>query len=109
MALQSLLYEPKRGLSVAGLGDIALQDLALLVDCPPQVMQLSIDLLVNLVEVPLPLVETSHPAHTLVPHIGCEQRFKPVSPVPHGLMADFDLTPGKQVLDVPQRKRTTTR
>ncbi len=107
MTLQRFLHKPQRGLLVSGLGDIALQDLALLVDRPPQVMQLSVDLYVDLIEMPLPLPETAHPACPLTSHISRKQWTKSVPPVPHSLMADVDPALRQQILDVPKAQRKT--
>ncbi len=90
VALERLLHEPQRCLLVARLRHVALEDLALLIDPAPQVMQLSVDLHVDLIEVPFPLPETAHSTHPLTLHIGSEQRPKSVPPQPSRLVANIN-------------------
>jgi hypothetical protein len=63
--LQGFLHEGQSCLFVAGLGDVAFQYLAFLVDGAPKVMQLPANLHVHLVEMPVPVLEASHPGHSL--------------------------------------------
>ena len=64
VALQRLLHEGEGGGLVALLGDEALEDLAFLVDCAPQLDHLPIQLHVHFVEVPAPVPEAAHLAYT---------------------------------------------
>ncbi len=105
MTLQRLLHEAQGSSLVPGLRDVALEDLALLVDGAPEVNHLAVQPDVHLVEVPAPLAKTAHPVHPLPAYVGGEHRTEPVPPVAHGLMADVDAALGQQVLDVPQRQR----
>ncbi len=105
VAFERLLHEPQRCLLVALLGDIALEDLALLIDRAPQVVQLAVDLHVDFVEVPLPLPKTAHSTHPLALHIGSEQRPKSVPPQPNRLVANINPALSQQILYVSQRKR----
>ena len=105
MALERLLHEPQRRGLFAGPVDVALENLALLVERTPQVMHLAVDLYVDLVEVPAPLAENLHAAHPLAPHVGGEERAEPVPPHPHGLVANVDPALEQQVLDVAQAQR----
>ena len=59
----------------------------------------------DLVEVPLPLPEAAHPAHTLSPDIAGEHRAEPVPPVAHGLVADINPALGQKVFDVAHGQR----
>lgn len=102
---QRLLHEPQRGLLVSCLGDVALEYLSLLIHRTPQVMQLSIDLYVNLVEVPFPLSETPRPTYPLALDIGCKERTEPVPPKSHRLVANINPALGQQVLYIPQTQR----
>lgn len=90
MALQCPLNEGERGFLVAGLRDVALEDLTFLVDRPPQVDQLAIQLHVHLIKMPAPLPEPSHPAHPLSADVAGEHGTEPVPPHPHRLMAEVD-------------------
>jgi len=105
VALERLLHEGERCLLVSDLGDVALEDLAPLVDCAPEVMHLAVDLHIHLVEVPFPLAKALHSVHPLAPDIGCKQRAEPVPPMPHRLVADVDPVLGQQILNVPQAQR----
>lgn len=76
-----------------------------MIDRQPHVVTLTVDLHKHLVEVPLPLPETLHPAHALTPNIGSKQRAETVPPQPHGFMANVDPALEQQVLDVAQAQR----
>ncbi len=102
MALQCLLEEPHSRRFITFLRDVALKDLALVIDRSPQVMGLAIDLYEHLIDVPAPVTKSSHPADPLPIDIGCKQRAKPVPPMPHRFMADVDTAFCQQVLDVSQ-------
>ncbi|SHF46442.1 hypothetical protein SAMN02746095_03357 [Acidocella aminolytica 101 = DSM 11237] len=54
---------------VAGFRDVALEDLAFVIDNAPQIKHLSIELYVHLAKVPLPLPEAPHSQHALPLHI----------------------------------------
>jgi hypothetical protein len=105
VTLERLLHEPQcRGL-VSVLRHEALEDLAFVIDCTPQVTHLAIHLHVHLVEVPAPLPEPTHAAHPLPANVTCKQRTEPVPPVAHCLMADVDAALSEQVFDVPEAER----
>ena len=80
--------------------DEALQDLALLIHCSPEVVHLAVDLYVHFIEVPAPLAEASHADDLLTADVGSKQRAKPVPPVPHGFVADVDPALEQQILYV---------
>ena len=44
MALQGLAHEPQSRSFIAGFGDVAFQQLALVIHCAPQVVHLAVDL-----------------------------------------------------------------
>ena len=66
---------------------------------------LAVQLHVNLVEMPPPVPEASHPAHPLAGYVASEHRTEPVHPEPHRLVADVDAALKQQVLDIPEAKR----
>ena len=74
MPLQSLLQEPQCRRFVPFLGDVGFQDFTLMVDGSPEIMGLSVDFHVHLIQVPAPLAEAPHPAHPLPPDVRCEKR-----------------------------------
>lgn len=88
MALQCLLHEPQSSRFVAGFGDVALQDLAFMIDCPPQLNHLAVEADIHLVKVPSPMPEALHPVHALPANARGEHRPKAISPVTRGLAAD---------------------
>ncbi len=90
MAPERLLHEGKRCRLVAGLGDKTFEHLALVIDRAAEVMHLSVDLYIDLVEVPTPMAKPSHRLDALPPDVACEHRTKPVPPQPHGLMAEIN-------------------
>lgn len=92
MALQRLLHEAKRCILVAGPGDVALKDLALLIYRSPQVNHFTVELHVHLIEMPPPVTEPPHSADPLTADIACEHWPEPVPPMPHRLVTDVDPT-----------------
>ena len=64
-----------------------------------------IHLPIHLVEIPLPLAKTSHPADPLAANVGCKQRTKSIPPLPHSLVVDVDGALSRQVLDVARTQR----
>lgn len=90
MALERLLHERQSPLLVAGFRDIALEDLALMIDGAPEIYHLAIDLHVHFIEVPLPVAEAPHPVDPLSADIAREKRAEPVPPQPNRLVAGVD-------------------
>jgi hypothetical protein len=105
VALQRLLYEAQGSRLVAGFGNVALEDLALVVDRAPQVHHLAVHLDVHLIEMPSPVFEAPHAADPLPADVGGEQRTEPVPPVPHRFMTDVDAALEQEVFDVAQAQR----
>ncbi len=89
------------------LGDVALEDLAFVIDGAPQVHHLAIHFDVHLVEVPFPMLKTPHPTNSLALNVCSKRRTETISPVPHGLVAEVNPALEEQVFDVPQRQRKT--
>jgi hypothetical protein len=79
-----------------------------MIDRPPQVDHLTIQLHVHLVQMPTPVAKATHPAHPLLADIAGEEWSKPVPPEAHGLVADVDPPLEQQVLYDPHEsgKRT---
>jgi len=75
-----------------------------MIDGPPQVVPLSVDLHEHLVQVPTPLAR-AHPLDPALPDLRSKHRPEPVPPEPDGLVADLDPALVKKVLDVPKRER----
>ena len=101
MALHSFLEKFQGGGLVPRLADIELQHLALMIDGPPKIVELAVDLHENFVDVPAPAAEVAGP-HPLLADNPSEQRAKAVPPKSHRLMADVDAARMQQVLNIPQ-------
>ena len=71
------------------LADEKLLYLALVIDGPPKIIALAVDLHENLVDLPAPTAEASSPQPRLA-DIARAQRADAVPPKPHRLMADVD-------------------
>lgn len=99
--LQRLLEEAQSRGFVSFLRHIALENLALVVDRPPQIVRLAIDLHEHLIDVPAPVPKAPHSADPLSLDIGRKQRSKPVPPQPNSLVADVDAALSQQILNVP--------
>jgi hypothetical protein len=107
VALQGFLHECQSRRIIAFLGNKALKHPTFMINSAPQVMQLSFDPHVHLIEVPAPLPETPHPIHPLAPDIGCEHRPETIPPVPYRHVTDVDPALEKPTLDVAQAQRET--
>ena len=105
MTLQRFLHEPERGVFVSGFGDVALEDLALVIDRSPEVDHLAVELHVHLIEMPSPVPEAAHRRHALPADVASEHGAEPVPPHSDGLVADVDAVLEQQVPDIPQRQR----
>ena len=79
-----------RGFLIAPFRHVTLQNLVFLVDRPPQVNHLPVQLHVHFVEMPAPVSETPHRAHPLPPNVARKQRPEPVPPHPYRLVANVD-------------------
>jgi hypothetical protein len=82
----------------------AFEHLAFVIDGPPKIVPLAVDLHENLVKLPPPPARP-HPRNPTLADLGCKQRSKSVPPEPDGLIAWVDPSLVKKVLDVPQRKQ----
>jgi len=104
MSTHCFLEESQYGLLVPFLRDEALQHLALVIDSPPEVMPLTVDLHEHRVQVPLPAAQ-SYPIDTAFADLGGEHRAKPVPPKPHRLVANVGAALVEQIFHISQRKR----
>lgn len=80
-----------------------------MIDCPPQVVALTVYPDEDLVQVPAQVPKAQHSRHAPPTSLGGEHWTEPVPPVPHRLMANVDPALEHQVFNVPQRdswKRT---
>src|SRR3984957_17923650 len=85
-------------------GDHRFQNLAFVIDSPPEIAELAIDLHKDLIQMPTPLGEAAQMRNPLLSDLCREHRAKPVPPKSDGLMADVDPALGQEVLDVSQRQ-----
>src|SRR5580700_4145685 len=69
-------------------GSNRFQDLALMVDCAPQIAELAVDLDEHLIQMPAPLRIAAHVRDASLTNLGGEHRAKPAPPEPNGLVAD---------------------
>src|SRR5271156_6507577 len=105
------LHDPLEKLQRRGFvslrGSHRFQDLALMVDCAPQIAELAVDLHEHLIQMPAPLRIAAHVPDASLTNLGGEHRAKPVPPEPHSLVADVDSALDQQILDVAQRQRVS--
>ena len=105
MTLQRLPHEGQRCRLVTGFGNETFQHLAFMIDRPPQVDHLAIQLHVHLVQMPPPLAKAAHSAHPLLADIAGEEWAESVPPEAYRLVADVDPPLEQQIFYVPQRQR----
>ena len=89
LPLERFFLEPERGTLVARFGDVALEDLALVIDGAPEIDHLAVKLHVHF-EVPSPTSKAPHPIDPLAANIASKHQAEPFPPKSHGLMADVD-------------------
>ncbi len=104
MTFQRFPEEFQRSPAIPCLCHETLQHLALVIDGPPQVMPLAVDLHEDLVQVPSPVART-HALDPALPDLGGDHRPEPVPPEPHRLMANIDAPFVQKILDIPERER----
>src|SRR5271167_809971 len=75
-----------------------------MVDRPPEITELAVDLHERLIEMPTPLDEAAHVRGASLADLGGEHWTKPIPPEPDRLVADVDPALGQQILDVAQRQ-----
>jgi hypothetical protein len=85
MAFQGLLHEARRSGFIADLRSVTLEDLSLVIEGPPQIDHLTIELSAHLIEVSAPMAEAARSADALAANVAGEHRPEPVPPHPHGL------------------------
>src|SRR5208282_6403569 len=64
------------------------QNLALVIDRPPEIAELAVDLHKDLIQMPTPLGKAAHVRYSPLSDLGGEHRAKPVPPKSDSLMAD---------------------
>jgi hypothetical protein len=75
-----------------------------MINGPPKIVSLTVDLHENLVKVPLP-VARFHPFDPAFPDLVREHRPKTLPPKPDRLMTDFYTAFVEQIFDIPKRQR----
>ena len=75
-----------------------------MIDGPPKVMLLTVDLHENLVHVPLPFRECAQLLDSLSAYLRSKHRTEAVPPIADGFVTDIDTTLVKEIFDIPQRK-----
>ena len=89
---------------VSGLRDKAFQNFNLVIDRPPEVVPLAVDLHEDLVEMPTPIARP-HPLDPALFDLIGEHRPEPVPPVADRLVTYIDASFMEKVFNMPQRER----
>ena len=92
--------EIQRFFSVPALGDKAFQHFARMVNRPPKVVCLTIDLHENFVQAPLPVRICAHSARALSTDFRREHRAKSIPPEPNCFVTDVDPALVWQVFEI---------
>jgi hypothetical protein len=80
------------------------QNLAFVIDSPPEIAELAVDLHKHLIQMPPPLGEVAQMRNPLLSDLCREHQAEPVPPKSDGLMADVDPALRQEILDVSQRQ-----
>ena len=82
-----------------------LQHFALVINGPPKVVRLAVNLPDQLLQMPLPVRKSSHPTDPISTNFSGANRGKPMPPKPNRPVAELDPKLFKQILNVPKRQR----
>ena len=103
VTFQRLPHEGERRGFIPLFRDVALEDLAFVIDRAPEVDHLAVQLHVHLIEVPAPVAKPAHAVHPTPADLAGEEWAEPVPPQPHRLMAKVKAALEQQILDITQR------
>ena len=81
------------------------QNLAFMIDGAPKVVRHPVDLHVDLVQMPAPMLASAHPVDPSSPDLGGKHRAEPLPPEPHRLVADLDASLVREILHISKRQR----
>jgi hypothetical protein len=93
--------KPQRSVAVPLLRNIRLQNLALVVNCSPEIVGFAVDPDENLIQMPAPMRPIPVSRNALLPDLRCEHRSEPIPPNPDGFVADVDPAFVEQILHLP--------
>ena len=105
MPLYGFPKESQCSFAISAFRQIAVEDLAFVVDRSPELVLDAVDLHEDLIQMPSPVGQGPHAIDPLSPDLGGEHRAKSVPPKAHGFMANLDAPLVQQVFEVAQRKR----
>ena len=95
--------EFQRCFAIPALRDVTFEHFAFVVNRPPQVVRLAVDLHEDLVQMPFPFARSQALDSALL-NLGREHRTEPVPPKPDSLVANFDPSFVEQVFYIAERK-----
>ncbi len=78
-----------------------------MINRPPKVMRLAIDLHEIIIQVPLPIRVSAHLLNALPADFSSEHPAKPIPPEPNGFVADINAAFVQKILNIPKRRRET--
>src|SRR5271156_5476301 len=102
ISLHDALEKLQRRSLVPPRGDYGFQNLAFVIDSPPEIAELAVDLHEHLIQMPAPLRIAAHMRYPLLSNLGGEHRPKPIPPKPDCFVADVDPALGQKIFDVAQ-------
>ena len=105
MPFHQFLQDFQRCLAIPRLRHNAFQHLGFMIDGAPKVVRHPVDLHVDLVQVPAPVLVGAHPVDPSSPDLGGKHRAEPVPPEPHCLMTDVDTAFVQEVHYVAKRQQ----
>jgi len=90
-------------LAIPVLSDIAFKHFAFVILSPPKVVRLAANLYENLVEMPLPVRISPHPARSIATDFSNKHWAKSVPPKTDRFVAYIDAPLVKNIIDIPKR------
>jgi hypothetical protein len=105
MAFHGLPEEFQSGLAITALRDKAFKDFPLVINGPPKVVRLAVNLHEHLIQMPLPMYPSPHSINPSTADLSGKHRAKSVPPRPNRLMADVDAGFMQKIFHIPQRER----
>ncbi len=99
MLTHCFLWEFQGGFLIACLCDVAFQNFVFMIDGPPKVVPLAVDLHENLVQMPAPATGF-HAHNSAFSDLRGKHRAEPVPPISHRFMANIDAAFVQKILDI---------
>jgi hypothetical protein len=108
MAFHGLPEEFQGGLAITALRDKAFKDFPLVINGPPKVVRLAVNLHEHLIQMRLPVCPRPHSVNPTATDLSGKHLAKTVPSKSNSFVADVDATFVQKIFHIPQRERKTS-